>query len=138
MSYFDVNIERTRKKPREISLVPMINVIFLMLIFFIVSGKIEHVHILPIDIPLSEQTSDVSLGEEIITLGKRDEILVGEDPIFTLEELEAWIKDRMEVNPAVRFTIKADADMSATILIEVMHLMERAGAHDVVLAAQQP
>jgi biopolymer transport protein ExbD len=104
MSYFDVNIERTRKKPREISLVPMINVIFLMLIFFIVSGKIEHVHILPIDIPLSEQTSDVSLGEEIITLGKRDEILVGEDPIFTLEELEAWIKDRMEVNPAVRFT----------------------------------
>jgi biopolymer transport protein ExbD len=138
MSYFDVNIERARKKPREISLVPMINVIFLMLIFFIVSGKIEHVHILPIDIPLSEQTSDVSLGEEVITLGKRDEILVGEAPIFTLDALEEWIAQRIKANPAVRFTIKADADMSATILIEVMHLMERAGAHDVVLAAQQP
>jgi biopolymer transport protein ExbD len=138
MSHFDVNIDRIPKKPREISLVPMINVIFLMLIFFIVAGKIEHVHILPIDIPLSEQTSDVSLGEEVITLGKRDEILIGEDPIFSLDELETWIKERIAANPAVRFTIKADADMPATVLIEVMHLMERAGAYDVVLAAQQP
>jgi biopolymer transport protein ExbD len=138
MSYFDVSFARTPRKPREISLVPMINVIFLMLIFFIIAGKIEHVHILPINIPLSEQTSDVSLGEELITLGKRDEILIGEEPIFSLDELEAWIKERITTNPAVRFTIKADADMPATILINVMQLMERAGAHDVVLAAQQP
>ena len=135
---FSIEIERNQKKPREISLVPMINIIFLMLIFFIVAGKIENVNVLPVDIPLSEQTSDVALGEALITLGKRQEILAGDDVMFSMEEVGEWIKKRMATNPASRFTVKADADMDAVKLIELMQIMELAGAHDVVLAAQKP
>ncbi len=135
---FAIEIERSQKKPREISLVPMINIIFLMLIFFIVAGKIEHVNVLPIDVPLSEQISDVSLGEAVITLGKREEILAGDDVMFNISELKQWIEKRMAKNPSSRFTIKADADMEAVKLIELMQAMEQSGAHDVVLAAQKP
>jgi biopolymer transport protein ExbD len=135
---FSMEIESNKKKRREISLVPMINIIFLMLIFFIVSGKIQHVNVLPIDIPLSEQISGVALGEAVITLGKRDEILAGDDVMFSMEDVGLWIEKRIKKEPASRFTVKADADMDATKLIELMQIMERAGAHDVVLAAQKP
>jgi biopolymer transport protein ExbD len=135
---FEIDIPRNRKKVKEISLVPMINIIFLMMIFFVVAGKIEHVDILPVNIPLSEQISDVALGEEIITLGKRDDILAGEDVMLDMSELMAWIKVRLAQNPATRFTIKADADMDAGKLIDLMQEMELAGAKDVVLAAQRP
>lgn len=133
-----VEIERSRKKPRELSLVPMINVIFLMLIFFVIAGKIENIDILPVDIPLSEQSSEVSLGKEIITLGRHDEILAGDEVMFTFEELNQWVNDRLAENPEARFTIKADADMEAVKLIDVMKYIEDAGADDVVLAAQKP
>ncbi len=137
MSY-RVEIDRTRKQPREISLVPMINVIFLMLIFFIVAGRIEHIDILPVEIPLSEQSGDVALGEAVITLGRHDEILAGEDVMFTADDLEAWVVRRLQQNPASRFTVKADANMEAVKLIDVLQIIERAGAKDVVLAAEHP
>ena len=137
MSY-RVEIDRVAKKPREISLVPMINVIFLMLIFFIIAGRIEHVDILPVEIPLSEQTSDMAHGEAVITLGKHDEIVAGDDIMFSPEELQDWAKKRLQANPASRFTIKADAKMEAVRLIDVMTYIQAAGATDVVLAAEQP
>lgn len=133
-----VEIERTRRKPREISLVPMINVIFLMLIFFVIAGKIQNVDILPVDIPLSEQSSQVSLGKAIITLGRHDEIVAGDEVMFTNEDLENWIKETLKQNPEARFTIKTDADMEAIKLIDMMQFVDRAGADDVVLAAQKP
>jgi biopolymer transport protein ExbD len=135
---FDINISRNRKKVKEISLVPMINIIFLMMIFFVVAGKIEHVDILPVNIPLSDQISDVALGEEIITLGRRDDILAGEEVMIDMAELMKWVKSRLAQNPATRFTIKSDADMQAGKLIDLMQQMELAGAKDVVLAAQKP
>lgn len=135
---YRVEIERSKKSPREISLVPMINVIFLMLIFFIIAGKIQYVDILPVNIPLSEQSGDVSLGEAVITLGRHDEILAGDSVMFTTEELRDWVKNTMARNPAARFTIRADADMPAFRLIEIMKTVERSGAKDVVLAAEKP
>ena len=138
MSGYRVEIDRTRKKPREISLVPMINVIFLMLIFFVIAGKIQNIDILPVDLPLSEQSSEVTLGEAIITLGLHDEILAGDDVMFTNEELRTWIEKRLADNPEARFTIKADGKMEAVKLIDVMKFIEEAGADDVILAAQKP
>ncbi len=137
-SAYRVEIERVRKKPREISLIPMINVIFLMLIFFVIAGKIQNIDILPVDIPLSEQSSEVSLGKAIITLGRHDEILAGDEVMFSNVELKRWVEKRIKANPGARFTIKADADMEAIKLIDVMKFIEDAGADDVVLAAQKP
>lgn len=137
MSY-DIEFHRHKKRPREISLVPMINVIFLMLIFFVVSGRIEKVEILPVEVPLSEQTGDVAPGEAVITLGRHDEILVGETLMFDPEQLGNWAASQLEENPAIRFTIKADARMQATKLITIMKVLEDVGAPDVVLAAEQP
>lgn len=133
-----IDIDRNPKKPREISLVPMINVIFLMLIFFVVAGKIQNIDILPVDMPLSEQSSEMSLGKEIITLGRHDEILAGDKIMFSYGDLATWIEERLAENPESRFTIKADANMEAIKLIEVMQFIEDAGADDVVLAAQKP
>ena len=133
-----MDISRKRKTPREIGLVPMINVMLLMLIFFIVTGKITPVTILPVKIPFSEQSSDTSLGEAMISLGVHDEIVADDEVMFTLEDLRAWVGARLKNSPKLRFTIKADAGMNATKLIDMMQFIERAGATDVVLAAQKP
>ncbi len=135
---FDIHIERSKRKQRQISIISMIDIILFMIMYFVVVGRIDNVNVLPIDIPLSEQISEVALGEAIITLGKRQEILAGDDVMFNMDELKDWIEKRMARNPASRFTIKADADMEAVKLIELMQAMEQSGAHDVVLAAQKP
>ena len=135
---FVLDISRKRKTPREIGLVPMINVMLLMLIFFIVTGKITPVTILPVKIPFSEQTGDTSLGEAMITLGIHDEIVADDEAMFTLEDLRSWVIARLKKSPKLRFTIKADAGMEAVKLIDIMQFVEQAGASDVVLAAQRP
>ena len=135
---FNLDISRKRKTPREIGLVPMINVMLLMLIFFIVTGKITPVDILPVKIPFSEQSNDTSLGEAVIALGVHDEIVADDEVMFTLQDLRVWVGKRMAKSPKLRFTIRADASMEAVKLIDIMRFVDQAGATDVVLAAQKP
>jgi biopolymer transport protein ExbD len=135
---YDIEIARTRKTPREMSLVPMINVMLLLLIFFIVTGKIDPVDILPVNVPFSEQSGDTALGEAVISLGVHDEIIADEDVMFSMDDLRKWVADRIAASPKVRFTIKADANMEAVKLVDIMRFIETAGATDVVLAAQKP
>jgi biopolymer transport protein ExbD len=134
----EVEIERRRKTPREMSLVPMINVMLLLLIFFIVTGKIDPVEIIPVNVPFSEQSGDTSLGEAVISLGIHDEIVADDELMFTLQDLRKWVEARLKKSPKVRFTIKADAGMEAVKLVDIMRFIEKAGATDVVLAAQKP
>ena len=136
-SYY-IDISRTRKTPREMSLVPMINVMLLLLIFFIVTGKIDPVDIFPVNVPFSEQSGDTALGEAVISLGVHDEIIADEDVMFSLNDLRTWVTVRIAKSPKIRFTIKADANMEAVKLVDIMRFIEKAGATDVVLAAQKP
>jgi biopolymer transport protein ExbD len=133
-----VDIVRRRKTPRDIGMVPMINIMLLMLIFFIVTGKVAPVDILPVNIPFSEQSGDTALGEAVITLGVHDEIVADEEVMFTLDDLRKWVQKRLETSPKVRFSIKADAELDAVKLIDIMKFVEASGAQDVVLAAQKP
>jgi biopolymer transport protein ExbD len=135
---YTIDIARRRKTPRDIGMVPMINIMLLMLIFFIVTGKVAPVDILPINIPFSEQSGDMALGEAVISLGVHDEIVADEEVMFTLDDLRTWVQKRLEKSPKVRFTLKADAELDAVKLVDIMKFVEAAGAKDVVLAAQRP
>jgi biopolymer transport protein ExbD len=134
-----VEIGTTRKRPRELSMVPMINVMLLMLFFFIVTGNVGgDIDVLPVKYPFSEQAGTEQLGEAVVTLGIHDEILADEEIMFSPEELHLWVEKRIAAKPDTRFTIRADAGMEAVKLIDIMRFLEEAGAEDVVLAAQKP
>lgn len=130
-------INRTQKSTREMSLVPMINVIFLLLIYFIVAGTIGKIDILPIDPPEAESGKVLDEGHVVILLGRYQELVI-DDELVDKEDVIAVIQKSLKNYPNKVITLKADAQVKAHDLIEVMDLVRAAGGVNLSLITQAP
>lgn len=130
-------IGRTKAARKEISLVPLINVVFLLLIFFLVAGTLEKFEIVPIDPPMAESGKIVDEGHIVILLGRYDEIIV-DDNLVQMEDIVPIVKDSLKNYPGKIITIKADLGIKAARLIKVMDEVKAAGGQNVSLVTQSP
>ena len=130
-----MNFYRTKRKKQDVSLIPLINVIFLLLIFFMVAGTVEGIDIFEVDLPKSENGITKSSGQAIIYLNEDGRIAVNND-IVEEKNLKTIVNTLFIDNPKQKVTIKSDASVSAKKLILVMNMVENAGGIDVSLVTQ--
>lgn len=130
-------INRTQKSTKEMSLVPMINVIFLLLIYFIIAGTIGKIDILPIDPPEAESGKVLDEGHVIILLGRYQELVI-DDELVSKEDVVSVIQKELKNYPNKIITLKADGAVKAHDLIEIMDLVRAAGGVNLSLVTQSP
>lgn len=130
-----MEIVRSKRPIREISLVPLINVVFLLLIFFLVAGTIEKVDMIPIQLPEAASGQVLDEGHVSILLGRYGEIVLNEEPIL-LADVLPLIAQQLEHNKNRIITIKADSRMDANRLITVMDAIKAAGGVNLSLITQ--
>jgi biopolymer transport protein ExbD len=133
-----IEFERSKKPVKPIGLIPMINVIFLLLIYFLVIGSIEKLEIIPIDVPVAENGKVVDEGQLTIVLGKHDEILANDEFLSDTKELKSFVKEQLKGKPDLFITLKADAKARSGQVIDVMKILEEAGGQHLALATQSP
>ncbi len=133
----DIEFVRTRKKSKAISMIPLIDVMLALLIFFLIAGRLEQVEILKVNPPISKSGEELAQGTIMIVLGKHDEVLLN-DELGTLEDLIPKLKEQLKYNPKRVITLKADNRMKATRLIEVMNAIRAAGGENLTLATETP
>lgn len=130
-----MEFERTRKKNLEISLIPLIDISMFLLIFFMVAGAVGKFEIIPIDPPVAANGHLVEEGHLVILLGKRDELIIGED-IIPLEQAKEFLAPILEKNPNKVITVKADAAAPAGRVIDVMDAIKLAGGKQLSIVTQ--
>lgn len=127
---------RSRKRALIIGVIPLIDVAFFLLIFFMVAGTIEKFEVIPVEPPKAESSKLVDEGHIVILLGKRDEVVVG-DELVSLEKMESTVKGLLRENPAKVITIKADGSIPAERMLKVMDALKRAGAQSLSIATER-
>jgi biopolymer transport protein ExbD len=130
-------IPRRTPRRRDDHLIPLINVIFLMLIFFMIVGQIRPAEALRVEPPESRQQSSVSAGEQVLVLAA-DGRLARDGRILPREalpaHLDAWLASAETDGAATPpLTLKADAAVSAALLRETLDLLADAGITQVEL-----
>ena len=130
-----MDFPRTRRKPIEISLIPLIDVSMFLLIFFMVAGSIEKFEIVPIDPPVAQSGKLMDEGHISILLGRHEEIIV-DDEIVPMDEMQKLLALQLQPNPSKVVTVKADATVSANRVIEVMDAIKAAGGKNLSLVTQ--
>ncbi len=120
---------RARRRDDE-HLIPLINVIFLMLIFFMIVGQIEATGALQVEPPESLQEASANAGERLLLLAA-DGRLAMDGRVLSREALQAHLGTSRPADttaePAPPLTLKADAGVTATLLRETLVLLEDAG-----------
>lgn len=132
-----IEIERHTRPVREISLIPLINITFLLLVFFLVAGSLDQYEVLTVDPPVASSGEELNQGPIVVVLGRYDEMLLDEQ-LISPDTLQEEIKRRLSVNPERMITIKADASMKADRLIEVLDEINEAGGKSLTIATQRP
>ena len=130
-----MEFERTRKKPLEISLIALIDISMFLLIFFMVAGAVQKFEILDIDPPVAASGKLVDEGHLVILIGKRDELIIGED-IIPLEQVEDYLAPILAKNPNKVITVKADAAAPAGRVIDMMDAIKLAGGKQLSIVTQ--
>lgn len=118
-------------------LAPMIDMTFLLLVFFMVTTKISKEKTsIPVKLPIASNSAvpaDVS-NRDIITLDDKGELFIGDRPV-TKKELQAWLKQRFIDYPPLQVYIRADQKTPAKKIKEIMRTASEAGAINVIFGS---
>jgi biopolymer transport protein ExbD len=119
----------------QVDMSPMIDMVFLLLIFFIVASIIVDEKV-PVEVPsavYAKVPEDIT-GRFVISVSKEGQIYVGQKPV-DLEEMKEILRPEMEVNPEMRIMIRADGDVRYKVNEEIMTACAEVGAVDLIYSA---
>lgn len=120
----------SRSNSSDDNMIPLINVVFLMLIFFMIAGQISKTDALETVPPESVNDRKLSDGESIDLLVSADgRVFIGDQSVAR-DELTEVLSQRVErVEDVNRLTvrIKADADLPVTELKPLLSRIREAG-----------
>ncbi len=128
--------KRREEEESEINITPMMDIVFIMLIFFIVTTSfIKETGIDP-NRPEAETAKRAELGNILIAIAPNDRIWMNKAPI----ELEA-VKIMMELahaeNPESSVVIVADELASTGLVLDVMDQIRLSGISKISLSAKE-
>lgn len=130
-----------RKAEDEVGfqLAPMIDMTFLLLIFFMVTTKISKEQIkVDIALPVASNalTPDDLSNRDIISIDGNGEYWIGQRPV-NKQELTDYLKQRFIDFPPLKIYVRADAQTPGRKIKEFMRIASEAGAINVIFGTYQ-
>ena len=133
-----MKLHRKDTQEVEIDMSPMIDMVFLLLIFFIVASAIIKVDKVPIEVPsaIYAKVPEDETGRFAITVTKEEKMYIGPTAEeVTIEQLTDRLITEIEANPKLRILIRADGLVKYSANEKIMEACAEAGANDLIFAA---
>ncbi|MCH8082707.1 MAG: biopolymer transporter ExbD [Myxococcales bacterium] len=123
-----------RKSESEVNLTPMLDVVFIMLIFFIVTASFVKESGIEISRPGASTAVRKEKGNILIAISANDQIWMNRRQVDP-RALRANIERAHAENPQGAVIIQADKDAKTGLLVKVMDAARSAGVKSISLAA---
>lgn len=136
MKFRDTNAQQGA----ELELAPMVDVVFLLLIFFIVTWQFARFERdMDISVPAAEETTDEprNVGEIIVNV-RTDGSIVLNGLEVSEEELLAKLKSISEAYPDQAVILRGSSEANFQAIINVLDEIKKAGIWNVAFATTNP
>ena len=117
-----------------INIAPLVDVIFLLVIFFAVSTTFLETAGLKLELPSSSSTADQELKELTVLLDAQGTILF-EEEILTVEQLGPTLRAALTERQRKLVVLRADKTTSHGDVVRLMDVIREAGAEAMTVAA---
>ncbi|MDZ8120217.1 ExbD/TolR family protein [Pontiella agarivorans] len=118
----------------ELDMSPMIDMVFLLLIFFIVASQV--IDEKPkVDIPMAAygKVPEDTTGRLMISVTKDEKYFIGSDPEpKDIDQIKETIGQWIESDPELRILIRADGDVKYKVNEEITLACAEVGAQDLI------
>jgi biopolymer transport protein ExbD len=127
---------RRKSRPEiTINLAPLIDVIFLLVIFFAVSTTFLDTAGLQLELPESSSTAQQEAEDISVYLGADGELSFGEE-IVDHEQLKARLQSALAETDRKVVVLRADTHTEHGAVVEIMDLIRDSGAEGLTVAAR--
>lgn len=133
---FDVSV--VQRSDNDGNMIPMINVVFLLLAFFIMVGQIQRMSVLSIDPPKSLSQIPQEQLEFNLQITSENDLYIDKNPIERADlkqSLEA-IRSEASADAEIELLVRADAALPARDLQSILRTVFEAGIVNISLATQ--
>ncbi len=131
-----VRLRRKGHQQAEIRIAPLIDIVFILLIFFIVTTTFVSETGLEVERPQSQTSIDLAVASAQVGLGPAGEIYLDGQRI-SLFSLRGKISSYLMKNPQRAVVVVADKAASAQMIVRAMDEIRLGGASRIALAARQ-
>lgn len=131
---------KSHRPDHENHLIALINIVFLLLIFFMLLGRITALDVLAIQPPQSSSETPVPVAELEILIGTDGQLAIN-GVIINLEQLASQLANQLatsaesDVQPLI--SVKADANIQTSQLSQVLNSLRQSGIRKITLITAQ-
>jgi len=122
------------KEETEINLTPMLDVVFIMLIFFIVTTSFVKEAGIQVNRPSAATSEQKAAANIIVAIRKNNEIWI-DKRIVDIRAVRANIEKLKSINSQNSIVIQSDKESKTDTLIKVMDQIRLAGINEISISA---
>lgn len=119
----------------ELNITPLIDIVFILLIFFVVTTTFVHELGLPIERPDSGTATEQPHDVVRVAVSRQGEITVDAQPTSPWR-VEAEVRARLREHADASVVVIADKGATAEIIVDAIDACRRAGAEGVALGVE--
>lgn len=128
---------RKKRDEAEINITPMLDVVFIMLIFFIVTTSFVKETGVDVNRPSADTATKKDRGNILIAIRANGEVWMNRR-LIDVRAVRANVERALAESPEGTIVIVADKESRTGLLVEVYDQAKLAGARSISIAAQNP
>jgi biopolymer transport protein ExbD len=131
-----MRLKRWEPKRARIEIVPMIDTIFFLLVFFMIASlTMTTMKGMPVNLPKSSTAKDRVLVKAVVTVTSTGKYYVDKRQV-RFDEIRPMLSDKLKENPRMVVVINCDKAQNWGRGIEVMDEAKKAGAEILTIATE--
>ena len=131
---------RFRKKKDDepdISIAPLIDIVFLLLIFFMVTSHYDIAAGVQIKLPkVTKKAANPDAESRIFIIMDKDGNIYLDGTKIDTKDLETQLNEEVKKKGMVHLVLQADTDVKHGNVVEIMDIAKNAGINSIVIAAR--
>ena len=133
-----MEFEGRRRSKNELNLTPLIDLVFLLLVFFLLTADFINSERIPIDLPKAQSATPPS-GQElmVVSINNRGELFF-QGVLVDPAELESKLKARIDSGGGTTVSLRGDKDAALAVVVGALEASRRAGAESVEVVTERP
>ncbi|MCK5220245.1 MAG: biopolymer transporter ExbD [Candidatus Aminicenantes bacterium] len=125
-----------KKKSTIINITSLIDVLFLLLIFMMVSSTFMEEPGIKLDLPETKSAPSVKKSEYILYVKLEGELFLNEKSI-SLEELEENLKNTLPEMKDESLILKGDTNIPYGRIVKIMDIVKKSGVKKLIISTRQ-
>ncbi len=130
-----MQFKQQKKKSRGIDITSLIDVMFILLIFFMVSSSFVEQPGMKLELPTTKSQEVEKVEKLALYVSKEGDLFLNDKPV-KLDSLQDVIKAAIPNAKEKTLVLKADKDVHHGLVVEVMDIAKRSGLKKIVIGTR--